>query len=156
MTQPTVSVSQIFPSIEKNPPPHLRNLCLQRGLTPEARKRVTLFIFSISSYAFMSGPSLKKLRQATLSSTFERQLLVVRQKSQNASQLICLTTGLEQSWRWIKSTLVAYYCRSNWQFDNDSSNRTARPHSWHCLNFSFTVSDVESVNVFRATAARLW
>jgi len=42
---------------------------------------------------------------------------------------------------------------SDWQFDNDISNSTTRPHSWHCLNFSFTVSDPEPVNV-RAVVVR--
>jgi len=41
-----------------------------------------------------SGPSLQKLSQATLGSPFERQLAVPRTaKSQNASPLICITTG---------------------------------------------------------------
>ena len=98
-------VSQIVSPHEKIYP--LWNLYLQSELTFGAHKRAS----APHSFKFIpyrrtrpcrsSGPSLQKRSQATLGSTSER-----RQKSQNASPLICITTGLEQSWRWINMVMT--------------------------------------------------
>jgi len=186
----------MFPPREKkrkNSSPHYE-LWLQRGFTPGTHKCATLGLnlFYIVVCVHVQGTFTGKASSSHSRFSFWKITGSARygknRKMQNASPLICITTELEQSWRWINTGMTQCWrptdtCYvfavlwvngteitwssdvltswqptsvvSDWQFDNESSNRTARPHSWHCLNFSFTISDLKSVNVSRAPVARL-